>query len=411
MIASTISIFEQASRVFPVEHDPDTGARLLYANPLNPSSLPGATGTGLWSTPYHQNTCFTSDRTRILLRYSEPPSGANPTGIHTNVLLNLITGQIEPFNFTGHVYELSPRHPIAVTFEHREPAIPAVTLRDIDANRPLASFSLPGWNLWAAHLLADGQRALIGHYQGTYYHERCHSRFDLLNPDGTTEQVLDVDGCFCNHIQGCPADPDLYSYNRWPTPPSRREVVNHIRDVRGTFDIELPQRPGTVRPGPLWGGQRDHYLWTPDGNRIASYFSPVTTTSRDHFDFGWWVSALDWRTGEDFAAPYPPDRWTGHFGVSPDSRFLFACGRKSFPFCYTIDIQELRNGWNERIICTCPPSEVSRENHGPFHMPFFLPDQSGVVFTAGWPGSRKGIYLVELPADLRPRTSTEGTAS
>jgi hypothetical protein len=30
-------------------------------------------------------------------------------------------------------------------------------------------------------------------------------------------------------------------------------------------------------------------------------------------------------------------------------------------------------------------------------MPFALPDQSGVIFNAGWPGPQHGVYLVEWP--------------
>jgi hypothetical protein len=254
--------------------------------------------------------------------------------------------------------------------------------------------------MWGGYFLADGQSVMIGHHQGIPYREKCHSRFHLLHPNGTAKEVLNLDGFFCNHVQCCPTNPGLYSYNRWPTPQCPCEVVLHIREVHGDFDIELPQRPGVVHPGSIWGGQRDHYLWTPDGQRIASYFSPIDSTSRDHFDYGWWVSVMDWRTGEDFSAAYPPDRWAGHFAVTPDSRFLLTVGRESFAKVFAIDIEGLRSGWNERVLCQCPKSLVRNDNQGPFHMPFCLPDQSGAIFTAGWAGAQKGVYIVELPTDM-----------
>jgi hypothetical protein len=154
-----------------------------------------------------------------------------------------------------------------------------------------------------------------------------------------------------------------------------------------------------MRPGLLWGSQRDHYLWSPDGRRILSYFARRMGSAGDHFDFGWWVSAMDWRTGEDFSAEYPPDRWGCNFGVSPDSRFIVSAGGRKFQKIYRVDIGKLRNGWNERVLCSYPHSEEDGMNNGPFHMPFVLPDQSGVIFSAGFGGSESGVFLVEWPRE------------
>ena len=400
------SIFEQASRIFPVTPDPDTGLRLLYTTPLNPGVFSNASDKGLWSTPYHQNQCFTSEGTQVLLNYLGNP-GDIRAGERSQQILDLTTGQaFNPFPVRHAVLELSRSKPLAFLARRDEVDVVVSCLWDIPRNREVAAFRLPDWTFWGGHFLADGQSVVLGFYRGAYYKERCHSRFFLLRADGTTKEVLNLAGCFCNHIQGCPSDPGLYSYNRWPTPQRPCEVVHHIREVNGAFDFELPQVSGVVRPGSIWGGQRDHYLWTPDGRRIASYFSPLVSDSQDHFDYGWWVSVMDWRTGEDLAAPYPVDRWAGHFAVSPDSRFLVAVGHRSFQKVFAIDIERLRAGWNERTLCACPPSVVRNDNQGPFHMPFFLPDQSGVIFTAGWAGSKQGIYIVELPDDMRSAGST-----
>ncbi|MEI7436442.1 MAG: hypothetical protein WCL16_06510 [bacterium] len=338
---------------------------------------------------------------QILLSYTENPSDYRG-GERSQYMLDLTTGEaFSPFPAGHWVTELSRSSPLALMVRRTGAGGAVVCLWNIPDSRELAVFELPDWTIWGGHFLADGQSAVLGSYRGKPYKEKCHSLHHLFRADGTIKEVLNLDGCFCNHIQGCPADPGLYSYDRWPTPQRPCEVVNHLREVHGTFDIELPQISGVKRPGSVWGGQRDHFLWTPDGHRIASYFSPLASDSTDHFDFGWWVSVMDWRTGEDLAAPYPADRWSGHFAVSPDSRLLVAIGRNSFQKVFAINIEKLRDGWNERVLCACPPAVVRNDNCGPFHMPFFLPDQSGVIFTAGWSGGRQGVYIVELPDDMR----------
>ena len=65
-----------------------------------------------------------------------------------------------------------------------------------------------------------------------------------------------------------------------------------------------------------------------------------------------------------------------------------------------MQIEALRKGWNERIICSYPKTTPTGSLGGPFPYPFVLPDQSGVIFDAGWPGSEHGVYLAEWPAEL-----------
>jgi len=60
----------------------------------------------------------------------------------------------------------------------------------------------------------------------------------------------------------------------------------------------------------------------------------------------------------------------------------------------------LRRGWNERVLCSYPPSPHERYGLSANHHLHVLPDQSGVLFTAGLGTPRAGVYLVEWPADL-----------
>ena len=109
----------------------------------------------------------------------------------------------------------------------------------------------------------------------------------------------------------------------------------------------------------------------------------------------------DWRTGEDLAAPYPKGRWGGHMQVTPDSRYILCGGGPGFDKLFAVDIAGLRAGWNEHIICSYPQTLSVGNNSDPFPMPFALPDGSGVIFNAGWPGEAHGVYLAEWPATLR----------
>ncbi|NQU10432.1 hypothetical protein HQ590_06570, partial [bacterium] len=163
-----------------------------------------------------------------------------------------------------------------------------------------------------------------------------------------------------------------------------------------------------LRPGDMWGA-RDHYVWTPDGTRIVSYLNPhplrltpVPKSDPDfnHFRFEWWLSALDWRTGADLAAKYPPDRWGGHMQITPDSRYIVCAGGPGFDKLFAVEIEGLRQGWNEHVICSYPETVAAGTNSDPFPHPFVLPDGSGVLFNAGWPGDQHGIYLAEWPRAL-----------
>jgi len=157
-----------------------------------------------------------------------------------------------------------------------------------------------------------------------------------------------------------------------------------------------------VLPGPVMDGQRDHYIWTPDGTRIASYLLPYYEVVRtNHYHYRWWISVMDWRTGEDLCMPYPPGRWGGHFQATPDSRFLVSGGGQDFDYLYAIDIEGLREGWNERVLCRYPGSPPEAYNASANHHPHVLPDQSGVLFTAGQGTDDHGVYLAEWPQELR----------
>ena len=87
--------------------------------------------------------------------------------------------------------------------------------------------------------------------------------------------------------------------------------------------------------------------------------------------------------------------------VSPDSHYIVCSGGPGFDKLFIVDIEGLRKGWNERLICSFPRTVSAGKNTEPFPYPFVLPDQSGVIFTAGWPGPEHGVYLAEWPADLR----------
>jgi len=63
------------------------------------------------------------------------------------------------------------------------------------------------------------------------------------------------------------------------------------------------------------------------------------------------------------------------------------------------EIETLRHSWNEHIIASYPTT-TAFSPRGPFAYPFVLPDQSGVIFNAGWPGEKHGVYLAEWPSEL-----------
>ena len=84
--------------------------------------------------------------------------------------------------------------------------------------------------------------------------------------------------------------------------------------------------------------------------------------------------------------------------VSPDSRWIVCAGGRDFDKLFAVDIEGLRKGWNERILCSYPKSVAGKEYGQPCPHPAVLPDQSGVLFSAGWPGPEHGVYLAEWPA-------------
>ena len=86
--------------------------------------------------------------------------------------------------------------------------------------------------------------------------------------------------------------------------------------------------------------------------------------------------------------------------VSPDSRYVVCGGGPGFDKLFAVSIEGLRDGWNEHIICSYPRTVSTGKNASPFPYPFVLPDQSGVIFNAGWPGPEHGVYLAEWPADV-----------
>lgn len=398
------TLFEQATRIFDGWTDPETGNRVLRIIPRNEQDLPLAQKGGKWMTKYHQYVSIFEGGRRISL----PCRGKKGS---RDYLVDLTTGEaVDPLPPEYGLIEVHPSSPLALCWQ-RKKDVTRILLRDLNSQCNFSAIEhRPGWSLGEAHLLSDGRRAIVQEFQGQFgfrvnWAERCNTRFYLLDADGPTRVILDEDGNFCNHFQSCPTNPETFSFDRWPTPKPNRfcPVVIHIRDLDGTFETPLPQ--GNIAPpvGQLWGGQRDHYVWTPDGRRIASYFSPLDAAPGDsHFEFNWWISVMDWQTGEDLAAAYPPERWGAHYAITPDSRFVFSCGGVQFPSAYAVDLSTLARGWNEQILCTYPQTDEEGSNNGPYHFPFVLPDQSGGIFAAGWHNEETwGTYLVEWPAELR----------
>lgn len=389
------SLFQRAAKVFEGWTDPDTKLGVLRVRPKNIPWQPG-----LLHTLYHQQECFLDGGEKMLLRVSR----RRPHEPHT-YLVDLTTGEATcPFPPDCGVIEISDGTYVAL-LAHGEKGRGVVhMLWDLRQQKTL--LALPpddGWWRGAFQRLCDGRRAIVAQYKGKPYDEPVHTQFLLLDPDAPTRMILDAEGYSCNHIQSCPTDVNLIAYDRWPCPKRRAEQVIHLMTLDGSFHEMLKMTDKTMRPGSIWGGQRDHYNWTPDGRRIVSYFSPndVDTTHRfNHFEFGWWFSATDWRTGEDLAAEYPPGRWGGHMQITPDSRFAVSATGPGYDFLYAIDIEGIRKGWNERILCRYPQTLSQGTNKDPFHMPWVLPDASGVVFAAGWPGDQDGVYLVEWPNDM-----------
>ena len=386
--AASGSLFEQATRVFDGLADRLTGLRVLRVrhDPTSPH-------WPRWRMMYHQQPTFHDGGRKLIVQYGSEPH-----------VVDLTTGEWTQPPPRGYGYMcVHPRTgvaSVAAAAAKRAPGREAV-LFDMLAQRELARFGLPEWYFSEATMLADGRRAVAQFWQGEPYDEPARSRFFLMDTAGGITQFLEAENHFCNHVQGCPSDPDLIAYDRWPSPKRPTEQVIHLMRLDGSFHQMLPLQGQTVRPGPVWGWQRDHYLWTADGRWIVSYFNTSPAEHADHFAPGWWVSATDWGTGEDISAPYPPGRWGCNFNVTPDSRFIVSGGGPDFQRIYAIEIEALRKGWNERVLCSYPPTQHDRAAGGPYHMPWVLPDQSGVIFAAGWYGPQDGIYMVEWPSDWR----------
>lgn len=382
------TVFEQAAAHFPGWTDPESGLRVLRVWTRGPDEK-----KPVWSTPYHQHPCFLDGGRRVLL------NGASPKGKGTG-LLDLTTGKVEdPFPEGVVATEVNDQTKVALAYKaggkHRR-----VCLWDINAQREIAGLETDdSWTAVSGNLVSDGRRAVVFQHRGRPYGENVDSRYMLIEQGKEPRKILDIPGHFCSHFQSCPNDPELFAYDCWPSPARPIQQTIHIRTMDGKFNEPLKLLPDTIRSPDMWGA-RDHYLWTPDARWIVSYLFPHPQPEQkdfNHFQFEWWLSATDWRTGEDRAAKYPPNRWGGHMGVSPDSRQIICGGGPGYDKLFLVSIDGLKHGWNERLLCNYPPSRSTGKNSDPFPYPFALPDQSGVIFNAGWPGPDHGVYLAQWP--------------
>lgn len=395
--STATSLFNQAASIFDGWTDADTGTRVLKIMPRNEPWSSKA-----WFTTYHQHMPFLNGGRHILLLSKKYDEGGDRRVRHHG-LLDLTTGEMSnPFPDGMYPVEISDAGGTSLVM-HKSGGKQAITLWNIEAGQSLATFTLEGdWRFGGAKLMPDGQRVIVSQIKGRPYNEHVHSQFFVLEAGKEPWLLLDAPGFFCNHMMGNPADPNLFSYDRWPCPMVPTPQVIWVMSFDGSVHEMLKMPDATVKPGNIWGGQRDHYVWTPDGTRIASYFTPmdkvIDPASFNHFEFGWWLSVTDWRTGEDLASPYPENRWGMHFNCTPDSRYAVSAGGPGFDYLYAVDMAKLRNGWNERIICGYPKTDSTGKNSGPFPHPFVLPDGSGVIFAAGWPNeATEGVYLAEWP--------------
>lgn len=395
----TTTVFDQAAKVFDGWTDPDTGARVLRLFATNMPRVPG-----IFGTYYHQYQCFLDGGRKIVLHARRPSPESD---IPAQVALDLTTGEaarIVPSNYS--VVEVMDNTKLAAVWAEGKKSGRAV-LWDMQTEQELASKSVDdSFTMNSINFLSDGQRALVFMYRGQYYTENVVSRHYLLTPGEQPRLIMEADGYFCSHMVGCPTDPNMYSYDRWPSPKRDIDQAITVRTLDGSFEQTAKLDEHAPRPADMWGC-RDHYVWTPDGSRIVSYLNskPIELLASapdfNHFTFDWVLSALDWRTGEDFAARYPEGRWGGHMGVSPDSKYILCCGGPGFDKLFAVSIEELRQGWNEHIICSYPKITSAGKNSDPFPYPWALPDGSGVFFNAGWPGDEFGVYLAEWPTKLK----------
>ncbi len=401
------TLFAQAARVFDGAPDPVTGARVLRVCVRGARPVPE-----VWQTVYQQCRSFWDGGRTVLLRTCTDEWWPRQGGAST-LLLDLTTGRTSnPFPAGYNVVELDDRADTALLVRWEEGGTAA--LWDRRSGRILASESAdPGWHYGGATILAAGRRVLVSHFKGKPHRTRTWSHFHLLTPGEPSRVVLESDRHYCNHIQGSPVDPELYAYDRWEAPARDVEQVIHVASLDGALHEAARLDARAIRPMSMFG-VRDHYLWTPDGRRIVSYLNPLPFSGEapqmgnlrpfgeafNHFQFPWVLSALDWRTGEDYAAPYPPGRWGCHPTVTPDGRHMVSAGGPGFDYLYAVDLEKLREGWNERILCSYPRTVSAGDNHEPFAFPVVLPDGSGVLFNAGWPGPEHGLYLAEWPVTV-----------
>ncbi len=383
------TLFTRAARVFPGWTDPETGLRVLCIHARGADEK-----SPVWATPYHQCPCFLDGGRKVLL------DGANPRGSGQGIV-DLTTGRVEAaLPIEGSIWEIHDDTDMAAIryWDGKRAAI-----WDLRNHREVIGYTVDDdWALGASiSMVSDGARAIAWRYRGRPYRESIRTQHLLLTPGEPARLLLDAQGYFCSHPVSCPTDPELYAYDRWPSPARPIEQAIHIRSLDGRFEEPLKLLPDTLRPVGADHGARDHYMWTPDGRWIVSYLYPHPLPKQErfnHLEFEWWLSATDWRTGEDRCARYPAGRWGGHMGVSPDSRQIICAGGPGFDKLFLVSIEQLKDGWNERVLCQYPTTVSKGINGDPFAMPFTLPDQSGAIFNAGWPGPQHGVYLVEWPS-------------
>ncbi|NQU09617.1 hypothetical protein HQ590_02410, partial [bacterium] len=52
---------------------------------------------------------------------------------------------------------------------------------------------------------------------------------------------------------GYPTDPNLYTYDRWPSPKRDIDQAITIRSVDGSFEEPVKLDAAALRPGDMWG--------------------------------------------------------------------------------------------------------------------------------------------------------------
>jgi len=397
----TETLFDRAAKVFDGWTDPDTGARVLRVWASNLPRIPG-----MWTTFYHQYRPFLNGGRTVLLHGGKKLKSEDR---YTTYAVDLATGQAEPFSLDGcrpvEVFD-ETQMAVAISRSWHDATGARAILWDMQADKKVASVSSGDWKLNSINFLCDGRRALAFMYRGEHYTEPVQSRHYLLEPGEEPRLIMEADGYFCSHMVGHPTDANMYTYDRWPSPKRDIDQAITIRTLDGSFEERVKLDEHAPRPADMWGC-RDHYVWAPDGSRIVSYLacSPIELLSSDpnfnHYEFDWWLSALDWRTGEDYAAPYPAGRWGGHMQMSNDSKYIICGGGPGFDKLFAVDMAALKHGWNEHIICSYPTTTPLGKNSDPFPYPFHLPDGSGVIFNAGWYGDEHGVYLAEWPSELK----------